>query len=285
MKHELVAKGALASWSIPKEYKDEAIKKKPLLLFSKEQQQRFSMPQLLTGAWFLECQGYEVHKEEKHLVDTARSSGAASATVDTDNDDDFSTLPGAPPAPVEPPAPAAQPKGKGSRKRSKNAPVPEPEVEPESEEEADGDAPLLEENIVRGEPALTQTSHGTVVNARVGGGGISQASQRTAAIGGRREPGLTQASEGGVFNVGSPPRSSNINHNSAKSPLRPKHSKHGIRPLPVPKHVNSSSSSGNPVTLPMYLEMGDIGHLVRQSTTNGVWEEQILDIISHIEKV
>lgn len=244
------------------------------------------MSQLLIGAWFLECHNNHVHKEEKHLIHVGGPSGAGTAAMEIeDHDDDFSILPGAPPPPVAAVAPAPKAKARGNRKRRNNAPDLEPEEQPQSDAEPKSEAPLPNENAGGGEPDLTQTSQGTVVNARIDGAGLTHASQRTTVIARRRGPGLTQGSEGGVSNAGFPPRLYNVGHNSPQSPHRPKQSKFAKRPNPIPKYVGSSSSSAITVSLPMYLEKGDMGHLVHQYTHDGVWEEQIMEIVEHIKKV
>lgn len=166
LKQELVAKGGLAATAIPSEYQDTALKKKPMLIFSKDQRQRFKMVLLLTGGWFLESQTHHVHKEEKHLVlQIPETIDAPHVALQVDDDDnDFCILPGAPPPPP-PAAPKGRGKAGGSRKRRKKEPTPEPEEEEEHEENAEddaeeegehGDVPIPEEFAGNGYPDIKQ---------------------------------------------------------------------------------------------------------------------------------
>lgn len=114
MKQELIAKGALASWALSKEFENATLQDSPNNVFSRDQHQRFGIDQLVTGGWFLECTKNYVHEEEKHLFRVAAVGPVAVAGVPMEtNDDDLEVFQS---------EPAAQRRGPKLR-RCRNAPI------------------------------------------------------------------------------------------------------------------------------------------------------------------
>lgn len=137
---------------------------------------------------------------------------------------------------------------------------------------------------VRGDVDMTQASQGTVVNTGGRGANNPSPSERPAHVPHRHARGSTQASEGGVSNVPSPPPSSSAPRDSPQS-HGPTQSKGPMRPIVIPKNVGSSSSSPITVTLPMFLEKGDTAALVEQSKKGAGWVDAIQAMVQHIKKV
>lgn len=271
LKNELVHKGALGTWALPKEYLDAAVPDSPRNIFSKEQHDRFHTQLLLTGAWFLECSQNIVHKEEAHLLPPPNlgTDGHAAMEVEDDDDDAFKD---------EVVAPVVLPKGRGVRKRRGNDVERDAPVEDGVAGRREVDSTQASQRTEEGVVALTQGLQGTTAS-------LSQLSQGIIPASGRREGSSSQASQGGLTQAGSQPSSSNAVNDSVQSPHRPSQAKHAKRPVPVPKHAANTSSSPEIPTLPMYLEKGNMVELICESNRTKRLGKQLHDIVEHIKKV
>ncbi|KAG0632178.1 hypothetical protein M758_1G310400 [Ceratodon purpureus] len=274
LRNELVRKGALGSWAMPKHFEEEALLESEPSIFTADQKDRFDRDLLLTGAWFLECERNIVHKEEAYLVPPPSPSAAGGTQMHFEDGDgpDFEEEPSASVAPVE------QSRGRGvrgtKRKNQKNNP-PAPTLEARNNDNIVDPQVLYQAVGNASMPTKPRTPGAT---AEI----LSQASQGLSA--GKHGVNSSQASEGGVFNACSRP-SSKLDGDSAQSPRRGGQARLIKRPIPVPKPIPSTSSGLEVPILPMYLEKGNPVDLVCESNHKGTWVPQIMDIVHHIHKI
>ncbi|KAG0614198.1 hypothetical protein M758_6G158200 [Ceratodon purpureus] len=272
-RNELVHKGALGVWAMPKQFEDVALLESQPTIFTADQQDRFDNHLLLTGAWFLECERNIVHQEEAYLVPPPSPSAIGGTQLHLEVEG--LELEDEPPASV---SPVAQTRGRGvrgtKRKNKKNHP-PAPPLQDGNNDNIDVPQDLGQTGGNASVPTATKTQG---VAAEI----LSQVSKGLSA--GKVGANSSQASEGGVFNACSRP-SFKLDGDSAQSPHQGGQARIVTRPIPMPKTIPSSSSSPEIPTLPMYLERGNPVEMVCESNHKSTWVPQIMDIVQHIHQI